>query len=182
MYGYNEIIDILLPLFVREDELLYAFENVHFDANLFKQICSMLPNISNETLVKLIIKCCRASDVEIFEYLLDRYGKDVLKFIDVEGDNLITYCSSPLIIKILLANGVNVNHQNNEGETPLHYMVERNDEELVKLLLDYGADKNIKNNNNMTSLDAAYDYNHYEVVDILENYDDCLNTKEPGIL
>ena len=47
------------------------------------------------------------------------------------------------IVRILLENDLDVNTQNNLGETPLHIAVAKNDIELIKLLIEYNPKTNI---------------------------------------
>ena len=47
------------------------------------------------------------------------------------------------IVRILLENDLDVNSQNNLGETPLHIAVAKNDIELIKLLIEYNPKTNI---------------------------------------
>ena len=47
------------------------------------------------------------------------------------------------IVRILLENDIDVNSQNNLGETPLHIAVAKNDIELIKLLTEYNPKTNI---------------------------------------
>ena len=47
------------------------------------------------------------------------------------------------IVRILLENDLDVNSQNNLGETPLHIAVAKNDIELIKLLTEYNPKTNI---------------------------------------
>lgn len=47
------------------------------------------------------------------------------------------------IVKILLENDIDINSQNNIGETPLHIAVAKNDIELIKLLIEYNPKTNI---------------------------------------
>lgn len=86
-------------------------------------------------------------------------------------------------------NGLDVNAQNDDGDTPLHITVthvhgpqrvgeEFNKEELnkVEFLLSHGADVNIKNNKEESSLDLAKRLNEewgnalQPMVDLLESY------------
>ena len=47
------------------------------------------------------------------------------------------------IVRILLENDLDINSQNNLGETPLHIAVAKNDIELIKLLVEYNPKTNI---------------------------------------
>ena len=59
-------------------------------------------------------------------------------------------------VKILLENGLNVNCQNNLGETPLHIGISKNDIELIKLLIKYEPYTNISTDkDNLTAMNYA---------------------------
>ena len=47
------------------------------------------------------------------------------------------------IVRILLENDLDINSQNNLGETPLHIAVAKNDIQLIKLLIEYNPKTNI---------------------------------------
>jgi ankyrin repeat protein len=68
-------------------------------------------------------------------------------------------------IKILLENGSDANNQDNEGRTPLHYVVKYGTEikeknisktDILKLLLDNGANVDIQDINGMTPLHYCF--------------------------
>lgn len=49
------------------------------------------------------------------------------------------------VVDTLIRRGINVNHQEEEGFTPLYYAVDRKRIDIVKRLLEAGADPNIRN-------------------------------------
>ena len=69
-------------------------------------------------------------------------------------------------MKVLLANGANVNATDKWNKTPLHEATWKGHIEVVKVLLAGGADGNAKNNNS-TPLHLASYYGHTEVVKVL---------------
>ena len=63
---------------------------------------------------------------------------------------------SPISISYLLANkDVNIDAQDNWGQTPLHKAVKKYDLRVIKQLLVKGAKRNIKDENGMTPMDIA---------------------------
>lgn len=85
----------------------------------------------------------------------------------------------PDALKYLLQNGLEVDHENEFGKTPLMYAVQYNQLESVKLLLDHGANPNSKtiapgdtcnydiNTFGMTPLHYAVRYASLEVIKLL---------------
>lgn len=59
------------------------------------------------------------------------------------------------IVKLLLANGANVNDYDMYRKTALHIAVENGDKKMIKLLLEHKADVNVKNCNGRTPLHLA---------------------------
>ena len=68
------------------------------------------------------------------------------------------------VVKLLLANGTNVNQQNNDGCTPLMYA---EDLEIAELLLSNGANVNQKTNDGLTPLICAATNGCLEVAKLL---------------
>lgn len=73
--------------------------------------------------------------------------------------------------KILVANGADINIQDQFGFTPLHNACcgfrRKEQEEVAKWLVSIGADKSIKTNNGETALDFAENFEHRGIVDLL---------------
>jgi hypothetical protein len=84
-------------------------------------------------------------------------------------------------VKLLLANGRDVNARDSDGWTPLHRAVYEGKKETAELLLAHGADVNAKNNNLETPLGLAAYYGHKEVAELLLAHGADVNAKnEPG--
>jgi hypothetical protein len=60
------------------------------------------------------------------------------------------------IVQELCYNGININHQNSSGQTPLHECAGRNLSIAIQILVDNGADVNIKSKDGCTALISAY--------------------------
>ena len=72
---------------------------------------------------------------------------------------------TPEAAETLLNDGsTNINHQDNQGLTPLHNAAYHNNGKLVAFLLQRGANPNLKNKNEETALDFAIDSHHLDVV------------------
>ena len=74
----------------------------------------------------------------------------LLKYLNEENESIFYqyffhYCELGKLqnVKIFLENNMDVNRQNEFGETPLHIAISKNDVDLVKLLIKYEPDTNI---------------------------------------
>ncbi len=79
------------------------------------------------------------NDVDAVEKIIKSID---LAQVDSVGDNALHIAilkKNVLIVDMLLAKGVNVNHQNKDGKVPLHYVAENNLLEVAKKLLRHGA-------------------------------------------
>lgn len=82
--------------------------------------------------------------------------------------NFIDGASNEAFIKKLNENDkLNVNTQDTEGWSFLHYAVIRNNKWAAEKLLELGADVNIKSKNNETPLFIAVTFENIEMVEIL---------------
>ena len=73
------------------------------------------------------------------------------------------------IVKILLKNGLNVNFQNESGETPLHVAVKKNDLELIKLLISYEPDLSLSSKKEgLTALNYAEIYGNKKIIKMIK--------------
>ena len=74
-----------------------------------------------------------------------------------DGDVPLNYCwgmrAQPEMAKLLVENGADVNVQNNQGLTPLHYV---ENYETAELLLSHGADLTIADNLGRTPLHSCF--------------------------
>lgn len=74
------------------------------------------------------------------------------------------------IIEYCICKGINVNAQDNLGNTPLHYAVKNNLIDIARLLLKRGADKNIRNSDKETPLDIATADGDAKMIQLLTNH------------
>lgn len=97
-----------------------------------------------------IFEAIKAGNEEAVQLLLD-HGFDVNK-VGAKGStslHLAADCnegnSHSSVIEILLKNGANANAQDNESNTPLHWLVRKSDVETVQLMLNFGANVRVEN-------------------------------------
>jgi hypothetical protein len=76
-------------------------------------------------------------------------------------------------IKILLENGLNVNYQNDLGETPLHIAISKNDIELIKILIDYEPDTSLSTDKEAyTALNYALIRGNKKIIKMIKDLDE----------
>lgn len=83
-----------------------------------------------------------------FFQILIEFGANIFTTDNSNNNSLIVFSLNPRDIQIaqyLINNGINVNHQNNDGITALMYACDKNNYELAKLLIESGANKNLIN-------------------------------------
>jgi len=89
----------------------------------------------------------RHNRFEAIEALIQQEN-DITQAKDENGNNLLhVACQNDhrRIAKLLLKNGVSVDHQNNKGNTPLHYVFQYNFMQLSDYLIAHGASETIAN-------------------------------------
>jgi ankyrin repeat protein len=71
------------------------------------------------------------------------------------------------LAKVLIECGANVNSQDMNNSTPLHFASNIGYLDSARLLLDHGADPNALDNNHVTPLHLASERGHLEIVQLL---------------
>ena len=81
-------------------------------------------------------------------------------------------------VKILLENGLDVNRQNELGETPLHIAISQNNVDLIKLLLKYEPDTNIpRYKDKLTVINYADICENEIIIQMIKNYNEINKRK-----
>jgi len=73
----------------------------------------------------------------------------------------------PDIAEVLISQGANVNAQDIDGNTPLHYAAKMSHERITGALMLAGADPHMKNNEGLSALAWASDRNEPLVLQTL---------------
>jgi ankyrin repeat protein len=119
---------------------------------------------NNEKAIELLF--LEGADVNI----LDPMGKNAL-LVSI-GSHQIGY------IKLLVSTGIDINSQNNYGNTALHYpifnvlknkMYLPYSKEIVKNLVEEGADPNVKNKDGKTPMDLAVESEENELINLMKS-------------
>jgi len=85
------------------------------------------------------------------------------------------------LIETFIQSGVDINEQDNEGNTPLLVAVEKNDLETVQLLIENGADVNLRNQEGSTPLSVAVmkgDKSYFDMIKLLLAFEADPNIKD----
>ena len=77
---------------------------------------------------------------------------------------------APEKIEVLLHHGVDVNVQDNEGNTPLHWAVKQRRLKIIRVLLHHGVDVNVQDNEGNTPLHWAVKRSCRETTKVLLRY------------
>lgn len=104
--------------------------------------------------------------------LLFEFGADVA-FKDLTNQNTALHyaaqsgCWKYSIYKLLLEKGSDCNSRNNEGITPLHYILQHHNMKFVQLLLDHGADIKAVDRVGWTALHYLCRNPHLDVIEFV---------------
>lgn len=106
-------------------------------------------------------------------HAVDDYGSGILHYAIGVIDDLTT-APTPKIkiqecVEFLLLSGVDINLQNEVGDTPLHRAVIYGFSDTIKFLIANNADPTIMNNNGMTPGALAKAYLRDEIADFLQS-------------
>jgi ankyrin repeat protein len=128
----------------------------------------------------LTYACYDTSNLEIIKLLIDQGANVNIK--GPGGDNALmnAIANESDIPQYLIQNtNIEINAQNNDGETVLHLAVENENLALIQLLLaETSIDQTIKNEDGLTAYDLAIvyrnrygeDYLYDEIVSLLGNF------------
>ncbi|XP_059174811.1 ankyrin repeat and KH domain-containing protein 1-like [Physella acuta] len=142
------------------ESALYFAANLESIANAkvlleFKADINLKNNTGQTPLFNLLLRPC----TQMIKFMLE--NKANVNDVDNNGDTSLLYvCSSRFqdpfeVVRLLIKAGASVNHQNNEGYTPLMLAAKQQHVETMKVLCEASADVNLVNEKkNETALSA----------------------------
>jgi len=105
-----------------------------------------------EDIHRKLLNACFDQNLGLLNDLMDRYQiHDEIK--DRDGNNLILIGAqkgNSNLVKLLCMRGLDCNHQNNKGNTALHYAIDGKFMKVIDVLLEFGADEKLENNDGMS--------------------------------
>jgi len=119
--------------------------------------------------------------LDIVKYLIEEAHGDVHR---VNKKNTICLNvagiqgNTTLIEYLLQQPGTDINHQDIDGETTLHFAVNKNETDAIKILLSYKVRIDIKDVQNMTPLELAAQNANEEAVNYILSIEDLVDVKE----
>lgn len=144
-----------------------------FNALIEKRVNVNLPNYSGITALHF---AAFSGNIETVEKLLNK-GADInsecqkkcsvfhyLKVSDKQEDRKQKYLE---LMALLLEHGANINHQDENGCTPLHARIFKKDSQAIEALLEKNADISIEDGGGITPLSYAIIRNKKEAVELL---------------
>ncbi|RXG32334.1 ankyrin repeat domain-containing protein [Leeuwenhoekiella marinoflava] len=140
--------------------------------DFFERFISKIENIEegtgNESLLKLAIN--KKLPVKTLEILV-KAGCEITEMDTSDNTLLFNKLQAP-VMQWLIDKGLDVDHKNKGGKTPLLLAVENNQFDSVQLLLENGADTSVKDKSGNSIFHIALiDKVCYEVFDLLCQYD-----------
>ena len=93
---------------------------------------------------------------DILDYLFTNKYVDMNDEL-IKTNNYAFFISRKESLRILINNGLNINHQRLDGNTALHLLNSRHREDLIIILINNGADVNIQNDDGKTPIFYAVD-------------------------
>ncbi|OUM63992.1 hypothetical protein PIROE2DRAFT_43024 [Piromyces sp. E2] len=142
--------------------LMYAIEleEVEIVKHLIKSGADI--NFKNDKGISILKRVSDIGNKEIFEYLIKYNVNNCITGEICENDIIYTVINKNRLdlVKILVTNNLDVNIQDNDGDTALTYAVRNRTIDILKYLIANGADTHIINNNGQSIEDINYYCNY----------------------
>jgi ankyrin repeat protein len=123
-------------------------------------------NEDNDALIDYAISY---NESNAYKFFLENNAS--LDNINDKGENIvhsIVYSQCPnRLLEVMKIKAIDLDHQSNDGTTPLILSVGLEDLEMFKLLIEFGADFNLADNSGNLPIHLACHYGNEEMVDIL---------------
>jgi len=119
-----------------------------------------------------MLMLCTLSQATFIKDILTKKNINSISSINNKKENaliLATKVNNELAVKELLEHGININQQDDLGNTALHYAIETKNLNLTHALLSDCADVNIKNNEGKSSLDLANEINDESIKNLINH-------------
>lgn len=107
---------------------------------------------------------CYYGKIDIVNYLLS-----IKCSLDDDSLRIAALMGYSTIVKILIANGADVNRLDAWLSTPIHWAVQESEIDIVKILIENGADINILDGTGQTPLYIAAGENYCDILELLLN-------------
>ena len=155
-------------------------------------LCQLIQNERNNIIKKFIkeknlnpklpddLNTLLSLDINQKKFSYENFLDFLLQYLDKSNEpifcnHLLESCEKGKLnnIKILLENGININCQNNKGETPLHIAILRKDIELINILVRYEPDTNLSTyEDNLTAKNYAENSENKYIIKVINELDE----------
>ncbi len=178
-FDINQEIQEKENIIITKKEKVFSLKNIKNNINvesLKLLIESNQINITEEKNLKYLLsltlkkKKTTLNDINILNYLNTYLNKENEK---IYIDYTFQCCElgKQQFVKIMFEKGININSQNEYGETFLHIAISKGDKILILFLLKYYPNKNIKTfKDQMTVYDYSIEQGEKSIIDLI--YDD----------
>ena len=102
--------------------------------------------------------------------------------LDINLSTALHEATHPKVTKCLLEAGIAIDHQDREGNSPLHKAAQRGLLAIVNQLIDAGANSFLGTNKGALALHLAAGENHVEIVKMLDKYNDKVQVAPSSLL
>ncbi len=163
---------------ISKEENNFCISNINSDINIETLkflIESKQIKIEEEKNLKFLLsltlqhKNSTSNDIKLLNYLISFLNENN-KQIYIDYSFQCCELGKENLLKIMFEKGININCQNECGETFLHIAISKRDKNLILFLLKYNPNKNLKTfKDKMTVLDYSKENNDKSIIDLIED-------------